>query len=779
MYPLQAIQNCTERKRRREDVDSPDEPPAKRHHQRHLTATPSKRKARLSTKPALSTQRRYSLRATAERARSNIANDLAHIPVAPAPLPIPTPVPAPILPTTRIPTKRPRNALEADICEEPPAKRHHQRHLTSPPKRRTRSSTRATAPTQSRYSLRTTADRVRRNTAATLAHNSTVVPPITAPTPAQTPIVSPPPVLAKRRRLTVEDDFDVDVSEEPHAKRHRLAPSPSKHASDSSTRPDIAIQSRYFLRMTTDRIRRNIAVTPPHIPAASPCIPVQTHPCGSTPTPEFVTIPASTFVDAPVAPSARTSDRVQAHRIPIQASNTAATPLPLQPLANIPTRPPVDISATSATSAHTHVPWEEVPGRERTRLSAMWDKLIIRVWGGYSMFELGGLNAYARALGLSSCDKPDDLITHAVLVKYPELVDIVGEFRDDFTKLYKYCDHPAFFNALDAPIDAALAEIEPLFMSYRLPYFYDYFDPFSVDNLAVALGDRWEPVADTFEDRKPYKTMDPEPQTLTLVTGVGTHWGFYFAYSPNKTTEEVCKSNLSQDLLLATQELGATVDTASLSPEAISCRTAAAERCFYALYLTRIIVLSRFLEFLPKDLDDGYHHACWAVFQRNPPRTSEGDDVFSVVYRQVARARGSIAELRRTAETRFETLVERNKRLFVRLNARGARYPPRFPFYLAVDEVEAPTSPNLLSGRRPACSRFGVSALFYGFDTPLEFDFIGCTWPLRLPNPASVKDTARAACSPETQPPSVVLSCSALLPTSWATIPHCILRAPL
>lgn len=71
----------------------------------------------------------------------------------------------------------------------------------------------------------------------------------------------------------------------------------------------------------------------------------------------------------------------------------------------------------------------------------MWDKVIIRALGGYSMFELGGLNTYARALGLSSCDKPDDLVTHAVLVKYPELVDIVWEFRDDFTKLYKYCNH--------------------------------------------------------------------------------------------------------------------------------------------------------------------------------------------------------------------------------------------------------------------------------------------------------------------------------------------------
>lgn len=216
---------------------------------------------------------------------------------------------------------------------------------------------------------------------------------------------------------------------------------------------------------------------------------------------------------------------------------------------------------------------------------------------------------------------------------------------------------------------------------------------------------------------RPYKTVDPEPQTLTLVTGVGTHWGFYFAYSPNKTAEEVCKSNLSQDLFLATQELGATVDTAILSPEAISRRTAAAERCFYALYLTRIIVLSRFLEFLPKDLPDGYHHACWAVFQQNPPRTSDGDDVFSVVYRHVARARGSIAELKRTAETRFDTLVERSPGFFFKLHEWG-RYPPRFPFYLAVDEVEAPISPHLLSGRRPACSRFGVSTLFYGFDTP-------------------------------------------------------------
>lgn len=443
MYPLQAIHNCTERKRRREDVDSPDVPPAKRHHQRHLTSTPSKRKVRLSTKLALSTQRRYSLRATAERARRNVTQNLAHIPVTPAPLPLPTPVPVPILPTTRIPSKRPRNAVEADICEEPPAKRHHQRHLTSPPpKRKTRTSTRAAVPPQSRYSLRTTADRVRRNTTATLAHNPTVVPPIPAPTPAHAPIVSPPPVLVKRRRLTDDDDFDVDVPEEPHAKRYRLSPSPSKPTSDSSTKPAIAIQSRYFLRMTSDRIRRIISATPPHIPSASPRIPVQPPPRGSMPTPEFFTTPASTVVDTPVPPSAcRASDHDQAHRIPIQSSNTAATPLPHHPLAGIPTRPPVDLSVTSTTFKRTHVPWDQLPERERTRLFTVWAALISRLWKTRVIFTHLGFDTYARALGLSSCHGPDDLTTLAVLRKYPDLEGICADFRNKFIHFHELCNH--------------------------------------------------------------------------------------------------------------------------------------------------------------------------------------------------------------------------------------------------------------------------------------------------------------------------------------------------
>ncbi|EIM79691.1 uncharacterized protein STEHIDRAFT_163512 [Stereum hirsutum FP-91666 SS1] len=698
MYPLQAIQNCTERKRRREDVDSPDVPPAKRHHQRHLTSTPSKRKARLSTKPALSTQRRYSLRATAERTRSNIAKNLAHIPVAPAPLPIPTPVPAPILPTTRIPTKRLRNALEADICEEPPAKRHHQRHLTSPPpKRKTRSSTRATAPTQSRYSLRNTADRVRRNTAAT--HNPTILAPIPAPAPAHALIVSPPPVLTKRRHLTVDNDFDVDVSEEPHAKRYRLAPSPSKHASHSSTRPDIIIQSRYSLRMTADRMRRNIAATPPRNPAATPpCIPVRPTARGSMPASPIFTAPAPTSPDAPAPapPSARTSGRIETRRIPIQSSNTAATPLPLHPLAGIPTRPPVDVSVTSMTFKRTHVPWGQLPERQQTRLSTVWDAMIIRLWRRHSLFSFGGLDTYGRALGLSSCDEPDDLMTLAALDKYPDLDDIVIAFRKDFHQLHEFCNHRAFHDDLDASIDAALSRLEPLFIPSASLHF-----PAS-------------PYWSTYGIYLPHQTPKPEPQTLELVYGVSACWGLYFAYSPNKTVEEARKSNMSQDLILAIQELGATIDTATLSPEAISRRAAIAELCFYTLYLTRIIVLSRFLECLPQDIFVRFARSEWAVFQRDPPRTSEGDDVFSVVYRHVAKARRSIAGLKRTVETRFETLVYKNKHLF------NDQSDPAsiIPFYLAVDEVDTPVGQTPLSGRRPACSRSSVNALFFGFDTP-------------------------------------------------------------
>lgn len=193
--------------------------------------------------------------------------------------------------------------------------------------------------------------------------------------------------------------------------------------------------------------------------------------------------------------------------------------------------------------------------------------------------------------------------------------------------------------------------------------------------------------------------------------GIGAYWGLYFAYSPNKTAEEARQSKLSQDLILAIEDLSTVVDTASHSPEATSCRAAMAERCFYALYLSRIVVLSKFLDCLPRDLHVRYARAEWASFQHSPPFTPDGDDIFSVVYRHITRARCSTVDLKRTAEARFDALVWKNRQLF--RDGRGT-----LPFYIVVDEIEAAVPQTTSSRRRSACSRLGINTLFYGFDQP-------------------------------------------------------------
>lgn len=195
--------------------------------------------------------------------------------------------------------------------------------------------------------------------------------------------------------------------------------------------------------------------------------------------------------------------------------------------------------------------------------------------------------------------------------------------------------------------------------------------------------------------------------------GVAALWGFYFAYSPNKTDEEARKSKLSQDLILATRELGVAIDTTIHGPEVAEHQVAVAEHYFYTLYLARVLVLSRFLDTIPRDWNERSACVEWASFQYDPPCNSDGDDVFAIVYRHVLNARASTADLKRTAEARFNALARRNERL---LSKKWINPALNLPFYLAVDEIEAPIHQSPSSGRRPACSRLGVSALFYGMD---------------------------------------------------------------
>lgn len=306
-----------------------------------------------------------------------------------------------------------------------------------------------------------------------------------------------------------------------------------------------------------------------------------------------------------------------------------------------------------------------------------------------------------------------------------------------------------FFNPLDASIDEALAQVGPFFVPSAILHLQNHIvpptwqvysasqvcGPFSVPELTFTSLDTHEQVARNFVARTyvthlvlfrsftylnltQYRYRNTEytrPHTLDLLQGLSRQFGFYFAYSPNKTAEEARKSNLSQDLILAIQELGTAMDTATHSLETIPHYTTVAKRCFYALYLTRIIVLSKFLDCIPLDVDSVFVPAEWALFQHGPPRISDGDDVFCTVYRHVMRACGSVFDLKRTAQARFNNLVKSNKRFFSQNRTIQAR---ELPFYLVpvVDEVEAPIFQGPSSDCRPACSRLGVSALFWGFD---------------------------------------------------------------
>lgn len=553
--------------------------------------------------------------------------------------------------------QRRREDVEVDIPDEPSAKRHHQRHLSSPPKPRTTFST--------RYLLRNSRECTQRDIAATV------------------PGESPVPILVKRPRIVV----DADISDKPQAKHHHER---------QPTSPPLKRQTR-----------------------------------SSTKSPTTIQITHSATISAPTS-----------------------TAIPVRPSGAFPFRFAVETAST--TSNPTHLPWDQLPEATQNRLSTQYDDLVSRVWGSPLEFWGDTWIDYTHALGLSTREKPDGVPEDDLLDKFPNLRDAlhVAQVKCNF---YELCHHrewlcsyssmylcidrailALFFNDLDASIDEALAEVEPLFIPSAILYLSSHgrssaytcgdLHPLAIEKTSCD-GHNYYRIERNFVERKcvtyllvfanpfthptfvksrSYRVEDIGLGTLSLLRELGAHWGFYFAYSPNKTAEEARASQMSQDLILATQELGSIMDTATRSHKTESYHTALAHRCFYALYLTRIIVLSRFLECFPRDIDLEYARAGWAVFQHAPPRMPDGDDVFSAAYRHVTRARGSVFDLRRTVKARVRALAKSNRRLSIKL-----------PFDLAVDEVEATISQNPSSSHRPACSRLSVSALLSGFVKPL------------------------------------------------------------
>lgn len=129
------------------------------------------------------------------------------------------------------------------------------------------------------------------------------------------------------------------------------------------------------------------------------------------------------------------------------------------------------------------------------------------------------------------------------------------------------------------------------------------------------------------------------------------------------------------------------------------------DRLSRALYLSRVLVLYQFLDSLPSRLSETQARKEWLYFQLNPPRISDGIDVFSAVFRDVMG--GEPADLQRAAECRLTALGWRNHKWFSKsLTADHVKQGPFVwtrkgtlpPFYLVIDEVTPP--PSTLNGRQ-------------------------------------------------------------------------------
>lgn len=389
-----SVQNGILGKRRRDvvKVDKPEESRAKRHHQRHLTSPP-KRKSRFSTKPTVSTQTRYSLRNTADRIRRNIAATLAHgapLTTAPVPVPSPAPIPIPVAAAAPTPTifyatnpilaKRQRDSEDDDTPEEPRAKRHHQRHLTSAPqKRKVRPSSKPASVTQTRYSLRMTADRIRRSSAAPpkFSIESSISAPASesGPAPVSTLITPPLPKAAPTPTPTRISD-----------------PAPTSH-----TAPPL---------FTSALIP---ASHPPATVLASSSVPSSTHDC------------------------------THVHSVPIpitQISNSAPAPIPVCSSTTPPSRCSVERMNSGMTPNPTHLPWDQLPAATQKHLYTEYQNLTTQVWPVPWTFSNAGYPGHCRATGLSSSDEPGGVKTPVVIQKYPEIEKILRKLFLDFTKLY-------------------------------------------------------------------------------------------------------------------------------------------------------------------------------------------------------------------------------------------------------------------------------------------------------------------------------------------------------
>lgn len=217
-----------------------------------------------------------------------------------------------------------------------------------------------------------------------------------------------------------------------------------------------------------------------------------------------------------------------------------------------------------------------------------------------------------------------------------------------------------------------------------------------------------------------YITAMPERKTRMLLQGLLQYWGLYFSFSATTSQGQASIPSTSPDLAFAikllrrsqTSRAAAGVDLAH-----------SAEKLFYALYLSRILVLSQFLDSLPPDLSERQARKEWLYFQLVPPSTSAGVDIFTTVLKGVVG--GDVEHLKMSAERKLSALGWRNHQWFsqslIASYVEDGCYidpvdQPLPPFYLAVDEIEMPASEVFTprSAHRIARRRAEVYALLCG-----------------------------------------------------------------
>lgn len=202
-----------------------------------------------------------------------------------------------------------------------------------------------------------------------------------------------------------------------------------------------------------------------------------------------------------------------------------------------------------------------------------------------------------------------------------------------------------------------------------------------------------------------------------LLQGLLQYWGLYFSFSMNTSQDHAGIPSTSPDLAFALKLLRRSRTSASTDGMDVSRLL---DQVFYALYLSRILVLYHFLDSLPSDLSESQAHKEWLYFQLSPPRTSAGVDIFTAVLEGVAG--GDVDLLRVTAERKLTALGWRNHRWFSKsligtyekegfyVDALEEVHPP---LYLVIDEIDMPASEGLKprAARRVARRRAEVYSL--------------------------------------------------------------------